>query len=291
MPVKVVKATGEVADFDEAKVANSIRRAGIPDGLQQAVLRHVKDRLYNEISTAEIYHHISEFLGKSSVPFAKSRYSLKQAIMLLGPTGYPFEDFVAKLLEALGYDTKVRQILNGACITHEIDIIAHKHGLTAMIEAKFHNSPGTRSEVHVPMYTKARFDDIKDRYGLDQAWVVTNTKTTKDANAFAQCANMRVISWSYPEGEGLRDLIEQSGLHPITMITTLTLSQKMKLLEDHLTLCKDLWDNKSRLDTLDMTEEQKKRTLEELAFVCNTEPAITASVDNFSGQSPLQPPV
>ena len=52
--------------------------------------------------------------------------------MKLGPTGYPFEDFIAKLLQADGYETKVRQILKGECITHEIDVIAEKNNKTSI---------------------------------------------------------------------------------------------------------------------------------------------------------------
>lgn len=267
----VLKADGSLEEFNERKVVNSIERAGIPKDLQEDVLEHVKSKLYDEISSAEIYHHISEFLGASTAPYSKSRYSLKQAIMQLGPTGYPFEDFIAKILQSEGYNTQVRQILRGKCVTHEVDVIAHKNGRTALIEAKFHNSPGIRSQIHVPMYTKSRFDDVRERYGLDEAWVVTNTKTTTDANAFAECAGMRVISWSYPEGAGLRDLIEKSGLHPITVLSSITTTQKVKLLNDHMTLCKDLLANQDYFDRVSMTEDQKKKTREELEFVCKAE--------------------
>lgn len=287
--IRVVKADGSIENFDENKVLQSAERAGIAKDIRQDVLHHVESKLYDEISTAEVYHHISEFLGKSPVPYAKSRYSLKQAIMALGPTGYPFEDFIAKILTSLGYTTKVRQILRGRCITHEIDVIAHKNGKTSLIEAKFHNNAGTRSQVHVPMYTKSRFDDVKERYGLDDAWVVTNTKTTTDANTFAQCVGMRVISWSYPDKAGLRDLIEESGLHPITMLTSLTTSQKMKLLEAHITLCKELAANKSFFSRLNMTEEQHKRALSELDFICKNDSTPKMHSPVLEMSSDLQP--
>ena len=70
-----------------------------------------------------------------------------------------------------------------------------------MIEAKFHNALGTRSDVHVSLYTKARFDDVSEKYNFDQAWLVTNTKVTKDALDYALCVDMKVISWNYPEKE------------------------------------------------------------------------------------------
>jgi len=100
---------------------------------------HIQSKAYDGISTSEIYQHVLEFLDTSSHPYSRAKYSLKESIMMLGPTGYPFEDFIARLLESQGYTTKVRQILNGKCITHEIDVIAEKDRTTAAIEAKFHN--------------------------------------------------------------------------------------------------------------------------------------------------------
>src|SRR3989344_4923620 len=162
--VNVVKASGQKEPFSEIKVRNSIRRAGIPKDLQEEVLTHVKTKIYENIHTSEIYKHITEFLEASPQPFNKTKYTLKQAIMDLGPTGYPFEDYVAEILKSEGYQTHVRQILEGQCVSHEVDIIAQKDDKKILIEAKFHNSPGTRSDVHVSLYTKARFDDLKDSY-------------------------------------------------------------------------------------------------------------------------------
>src|SRR3990167_7409140 len=116
--MNVLKADKSLVPFNEEKVISSIKRAGIAKSLQEQTLVHVKNKLYDGISTAEIYKHVVEFLSKSEEPYTRSRYSLKESIMQLGPTGYPFEDFIAKLLQADGYETKVRQILKGECITH-----------------------------------------------------------------------------------------------------------------------------------------------------------------------------
>lgn len=269
--VHVIKANGLKEPFSEDKVINSIKRARIPEELQAEALAHIQERLHEDIPTSEIYHHIIEFLDKSPQPYTKSRYSLKEAIMMLGPTGYPFEDFVAKILEALGYQTTVRQILRGKCVTHEIDVIAKKDNRSSMIEAKFHNSPGTRSEVHVALYTQARFLDIKEQNQLDEAWLVTNTKTTVDANTYAACAGLKVISWSYPEGESLRELIEKSHLHPITLLSSLSQANKLKLLEKHIVLCKQINQNNSVLDILGLSNEERNAVLAEVAFICREE--------------------
>ncbi len=268
--MQVVKADGTLEPYSDEKVLQSIKRAGIPHELQMQVLDHVRSKLHDQMETWELYHHINEFLGKSPYPYSKSRYGLKQAIMLLGPTGYPFEDYVAKILSARGYTTDVRQILRGKCVMHEVDVVARPKdaSMTIMVEAKFHNSPGARSDVHVSMYTKGRFDDLKEKYNFHEAWLVTNTKATIDAVNYAQCVGMKVISWSYPEEGSLRDLIETSGLYPITMLTNLSSNDKFRLLQNHIVLCGDIVNNPAALDTLRMPPEQRKNILDEVSFVC-----------------------
>jgi len=265
--VQVIKADGTKEAFDEIHVISSIRRAGIPKELVDEVLTHVESKLYENIPTFEIYHHIVEYLGKSKYPYARAKYSLKQAIMLLGPTGYPFEDFVAKLLEEEGYTVAVRQILTGKCISHEVDVVAKKGSKSILVEVKFHNSVGIRSDVHVPMYTKSRFDDVKEKYNLSESWIVTNTKTTVDANIFAHCAGMQIVSWDYPHEWSLRDRIEKNNLHPITMLTSLTPARKLILLNNHIVLCKDLHNNEKALQLLGLSPDEKNKVNAELSFI------------------------
>lgn len=266
--VTVIKATGEKQQFSEEKVLNSIRRAKIPVQLEQQVLKHVKEKLYEGIPTSEIYKHILEFLQNSHEPFAKSRYSLKQALMSLGPTGYPFEDYVAKILSELGYQTKVRQILRGKCITHEIDVIAQKDGKIIMVEAKYHNRIGVHTDSHVSMYTKARFDDIKEKHDISTAWLITNTKATTDAIAYGECSGIKVIGWSYPEGESVRDLIEKTHLMPITTLSTLSQNDINTLIEHHIVLCKDICKNPQLLQILPHSKEKISQIYKEALFVC-----------------------
>ncbi len=265
---QVLKANGELQTFREEKVLASIRRAGIPHHLQQQVLHHVKQKVYERIPTSEIYAHIIEYLGKSNAPYAKSSYSLKQSIMLLGPTGYPFEDFIAVILHAHGYHTRVRQILNGNCVKHEVDVVAVKKNTSIMVEAKFHNNSGARSDLQVVLYTKARFEDVRNKQHLTQPWLVTNTKATSDAIAYAGCVGMHVVSWEHPAGESLRDMIEQFRLYPITILTSLTMEQKMKLLMSHLVVCRDILSNPLLLQMLQLSVADEKRVLDEIAYIC-----------------------
>lgn len=264
----VIKATGEIEPFSEEKLRYSIKRAGISSNLQNKVLNHVKSKLYENIPTSEVYGHITEFLSKEPNQ-VKERYSLKQSIMDLGPTGYPFEDYVSEILKSKGYTTEVRSILTGKCVGHEIDVIAEKPGTEKlMIEAKFHNASGTRCNVHVSLYTKARFDDLKEKYKFDRAWLFTNTKITQDALTYALCVNMGVVSWSYPQNEGLRDLVEKEKLYPLTLLSSLSQLQKQILLDNHIVLITEICKNTDSLDLLGIPENKKKLITEEIKVIC-----------------------
>jgi len=268
--VTVIKASGEKEPFSEIKVRNSIRRSGIPQEIQEQVLAHIKTKIYENIHTSEIYKHIIEFLETSPQPFNKTRYTLKQAIMDLGPTGYPFEDYVAEILKTEGYQTQVRQVLEGKCVSHEIDVIAQKEDKKILIEAKFHNSPGIKSDVHVSLYTKARFDDLRDKYNFTQSWIVTNTKVTADGIEYALCNGIKIIGWNYPQTGNLRDLVEKAKLYPITALQSLSQSQKQLLLLHGTVLCKDICLNPNIIKILDLPIERQEKAVLELEFLCNT---------------------
>jgi Holliday junction resolvase-like predicted endonuclease len=261
--VNIIKATGEKEPFSEEKLRFSIQRAGIPLNLQDKVLSHVKSKLYENIPSQEVYKHINEFLLHEPHPNAV-KYKLKHALMELGPTGYPFEDYVSEILKSKGYSTQTRSILMGKCVSHEIDVIAEKKGIEKLIvEAKYHNAPGIHTDIHVSLYTKARFDDLKEKYQLDRAWLFTNTKITPDALSFALCVNMGVVSWSYPQNESLRGLAQKERLYPITLLSSLSEPQKQILLDNHIVLVKQVLNNNDYLDLLEVQTEKKEQIIKE----------------------------
>ena len=235
--------------------------------LHDQVINHIKGKLYENIPTSVIYKHVVEFLDSSPHPHSSAKYSLKQAIMDFGPTGFPFEDYISEILKAEGYETKVRQIISGKCISHEIDVIATKDSVESMVECKFHNAPGIKCHVHVSLYTKARFDDIKEVNNFNDAWVVTNTKLTVEALNYALCRNMKIISWDYPNGKSLRDLIEKHKLHPITMLSNISAAQKQLLTQNHIVLAKDICKNPSSLDILHLNPTQKNQIVSQCQFI------------------------
>lgn len=264
----VIKSNGTQEEFSEKKVAASIDRAGVPENLQKQVLAHIKDKMFEGMTTSEIHNHIREFLRTSSVPQTIVKYDLKRAIMELGPTGYPFEDYVAKLLEHKGFTAKTRTVVRGKCVSHEIDVIAEKDGKTTMVEAKFHNTTGVRTDVHVALYTQARFQDASAQNHFDSVCLITNTQITSDAVAYGECMGMRIVSWNYPEKDSLREWIESMALYPITALTALSNSQKAQLMQNGIVLCQDLCKNHTALSRLELSEKQKEEILAEANFAC-----------------------
>lgn len=235
----VVKRNGLREPYSEAKVLRSMERAGLPLALQPQVLRHIRERLHPDIETMEIYAHIVEFLEKEH-PESSLRFNLKQSIFDLGPTGFPFEQYMQRIFNSLEYATKTDQILNGECITHEIDVFLEKDGRREIVEAKFHNQQGIRTDVHVLMYMYARFLDLKNINNLDGVWVVTNTKLSTDAAKYARCKGIKVIGWSYPENNSLQHFVENPKMYPITILNTLTRHEKQSLMNGNIVLCSDL---------------------------------------------------
>ena len=53
--------------------------------------------------------------------------------MLLGPTGFNFERFVARILNEYGYRTRTDVLVKGRFATQEVDVIAVKGKIIAMV--------------------------------------------------------------------------------------------------------------------------------------------------------------
>jgi len=261
--IHVIKATGQAEKFSEEKLVQSIKRAGISPELENEVVAHIKTKLYDDIPTSVIYHHINEYLKHSSKPYTSAKYSLKQAIMDLGPTGYPFEDYISHIMKSQGFQTSVRNIVRGMCVSHEIDVIALRGEEKIMVEAKFHNFAGTKTNIHVAMYTKARFEDIKKQNGFTHAWLVTNTKVTADAISFGGCCGMHIISWEYPSRNNFRDIVEKAKLIPITALTSLNRTQKTQLLELGIVLVKDIVSDHTLLTELHLPSHRNDDIVKE----------------------------
>lgn len=246
----IVKADGKHESFDPEKLRFSLLNSGASKEAAEEVINHLMPSLHTGMTTGEIYRHAFSILSKLNKPVARS-YSLRRAVMDLGPSGFPFEDFVAEVLRAKGFECVTRQTVLGGCVPHEMDVVAWNDKKLIMVEAKFHNELGTKSDLKVVLYIKARFDDIKDNvysYGgkerkITDAWVVTNTKFSSTAIHYGVCKDMTLIGWNYPETGNLQDMIEEEKLHPITCLTSLKEAEKKALLNAGVVLCSNIKKN------------------------------------------------
>ena len=236
--INIVKYSGESVEFSSDKLRQSLNRTGASSETIDKILTTVSKELYQGISTKEIYNRAFSLLKKKK-SYLASKYKLKKAIYELGPTGFPFEHFIGAVLKYSGFKTEVGKTLQGKCVSHEIDVIAHKNGDTTIIECKFHSSQGLKCNVKVPLYINSRYKDVKDYWNsnpkngttLTEGWVVTNTQFTKDAIAYGKCCGLYLLSWDYPKNDSLKDRIDRLGLYPITVSTLLTNREKLFLLE------------------------------------------------------------
>lgn len=273
--ILITKASGEKALFDEDKLRHSLSKTGAEDFQINEIISELVKELYDGISTKRIYHLAFDRLKNRSKHLA-ARYHLKQAIMELGPSGYPFEKFVGEILKSQGYSVEVGVIVKGKCVNHEVDVIALADHHHFMIECKYHNQRGIVCDVKIPLYINSRFKDVEAEWvklpGHDnrshQGWVVTNTKFSTDAIQYGNCAGLKLLGWDYPIKGSLKDLIDDLGLYPITCLTTLSKAEKQKLLDNKIVLCLELCENPKLLYDLGMNDLKVKRIIEEGQMLC-----------------------
>lgn len=275
LDIEVVKSSGQTAKFSIDKLKASLLRSGTDADTVEKIVAIVKDELYQGISTKEIYNRAFSLLKKKKSVFA-SKYKLKKAIYELGPTGFPFEKFIGAVLQYSGYEVHIGQILNGKCVTHEVDVVAKKNGQNIVAECKFHNEEGRNCDVKIPLYIHSRYRDILE-FGKNlsnknrmpnEGWVVTNTRFTSDALQFGKCAGLYLLSWDFPKDNGLKDRIDRLGLYPITVSTLLTKREKEFLLSRDVVLCRQLINDQFYLDHLGISETRKERILSEIKTLC-----------------------
>lgn len=277
MPFFITKSSGEKEEFNFKKLHHSLRAAGATERLITQITEEIKH--IHPKSTEEIHNYAIARLAQENPPIA-ARYNLKRAIMELGPSGYSFELFVGHLLKKQNYTVEIDQEIQGACMHHEVDILAYNDSTRYMIECKFHNAPGLKTDVKVALYIRARFEDIEKVWQQEknssithnQAWIFSNTQFTVDAIQYASCVGMRMTGWGYPIGESLAEMIDRYGLHPITALTSLNRRQKRFLIEQGLVLCKDIEKYRNELRQAGFSQSELEKIITESMTTCELEP-------------------
>jgi Holliday junction resolvase len=275
----VRKADGKLEPFEPFKLQSSLLRSGAKPAVADEIVDEVIKKFKSGSSTKSIYRNAFSLLKTRERGIA-AKYSLRRAISDLGPSGFPFEQMLARIYEEKGYETRTGVTVKGNCIPHEIDVIAVKNDEVLFIEAKFHNDDSLKSDSKTALYVKARYDDLKDirvefsesvgEVTMTKGMLVTNTKFSSSAMQYAECLQLPFIGWSYPKNNGLQNMIEESGLHPVTSLTTLSKAQENILLQENIVVCKDLLLHNELLDATGISEEQKKEVMREVDEIIKT---------------------
>ncbi len=99
----VKKNDGTLVQYDRSRLLKSLKRSGATERIANLITQAIDLESYDGISTKEIYSKASALLYKHERGTGV-KYRLKQAMMDLGPSGYPFEKFVAELFKQRGFD-------------------------------------------------------------------------------------------------------------------------------------------------------------------------------------------
>lgn len=273
--IKIRKYSGELDIYSEDKLRNSLHNAGANPDVADEVIKRIRPTLFDGIRSAEIYKSAHSLLRKNEYINA-SRYRLKRAIQELGPTGYPFELFVSEIMKGYGYSTTVGITIRGKCVSHEVDVLAEKENQLLMMECKFHNKPGFKSDVKVPLYINSRFQDLAAVWKNVPAYagkklqgsVVTNSKFTTDAITYGECAGLQMISWDYPDHASLKKRINEQFLYPITSLQSLTSRDKHLLIAEGIIVTKSLCENFDVLDKLGYPNSKIQKIVSEANLIC-----------------------
>jgi hypothetical protein len=273
----IQKKSGKTEIYIAQKLIESIESVGLSADEARLITKEIEKRQADKKITTRKLHYDTFRLIRKHSNAAAARYNLKKAVSELGPSGYPFERFFGAILEALGYEVQVGTHQVGHCLSHEIDVLADKDDYRLVVECKFKNRPNHKIDIQTTLYVQARFLDLSKKWVYTEnltdnhrVCIATNTSFTTDAIKYGKCMNMLLISWDYPESrQNLKFLIEDTGMYPLTCLTSLTQSEKNSLLKKNIVLVKELYENPELLKELHITNRRLSKVTKEINTLCN----------------------
>ena len=126
--------------------------------------------------------------------------------------------------------------------------------------------------VQVPLYFHSRLNDIVNRRKQDpdykefqfSGWIVTNARFSSDALDYGKCSGLHLLSWDFPVGNGLKDIIDRVKIYPITVLNHLTNRQKQNLMERGVVMCRQLKEDPGLLEPFQLKKLEYNLLMEEL---------------------------
>ncbi len=266
----IIKADGSQEVFDPARLRASLIRSGAGVHAAERITDIITSTVTPGAASKAIYARAFALLRREEGPVA-ARYALRRALLELGPSGHPFEDFIAHLFQAEGWKVEPRKMIQGKCVAHETDLYASHPERNEYLaaELKYHNDPGYKTDLKVALYVKSRFDDIFScdpqtrSCPIDRGLLVTNTKFSSEAIAYAECVGVELLGWGYPATDNLFMRMSRAKVYPITTLTGLTRTEKRLLIEQGVIAVDEIVRNRSALDPLHISPEKVGRLLAE----------------------------
>ena len=244
----VINDSGQKEPFSQKKICNGAERVGASKDLAKQIATTIEKEAYSGITTKEIFRRVERILSKK-YPRGRIRFRLKKAIRRFGPSGFPFEKYVADIFKQLDFSVKINQHIKGQCVRHEIDFLAKEEKYFLIGECKFHSLPGGRVDLKVGLIHYARFLDLKSGDSLNKIKseklkirpiIVTNTKFTSKVIKYSECNRIDLLGWKYPAGRGLEYVIESERFYPITILPSVTNNLLETFYKQRLMLAQDL---------------------------------------------------
>jgi len=243
--VFVTKFDGRKQPFDRRKVMNTCLRMHASQEQAKAVADKIERKIYDGIPTKKILQMVFSYLQEFR-PEVKHRIDLREAISRFRPKP-DFEIFVALLLREYGYSVVGSQLLEGRCVTHEIDGIAIKDSEVILVEAKHHFQSHTYTGIDICLETQARLEDLREGFAegkhklnFTKALMVCNTKFSDHAIQYAKCMGIEYLGWKAPREAGLEKMIEEKKFYPITLLKNLDVETEQKLADNNILTLKQL---------------------------------------------------
>jgi len=254
--VQVIKATGELEPFSWQKVYQSIRKAGGSENIAEQVADQLQKETHNKVSSTKISQRVKGILAKKDLK-TSMKFDLPRAIRRLGPTGFPFEEYIRSIYRKMGFKTKRGKWLKGKCVEHEVDFLAWNDKYFYIGECKYHNKKGIKGDLPQALHYFARFYDLEKGHFCQRkahnrqikTILVTNTEFTSKAIKYFKCMGRSLWSWDYPPHRGLKDIIDEEKVYPVTILPSFTGKKLMRaFMKEKLLLAEDVFDiNKKKL--------------------------------------------
>ena len=99
---------------------------------------------------------------------------------------------------------------------------------------------------------------------LNRGILVTNTKFTSEAIAYAECSGVELLGWGYPASDSLFARMSRAAVYPVTALTGLSRAEKRLLIERSVIAVDEIARDRRTLDPLHLSSERVGEILAEI---------------------------